>query len=127
MKLNKVVEVLNGTVFTEGNYNQDKDVVYGFSCDLMSDVLMILRNSNNDIHEAGMLITGLVTKQAIRTAEMLDLDTILFVRGKKPANELIELATENDITLIGTDYVMYTANGILFQNGVFGIERMSHE
>jgi hypothetical protein len=127
MEIKRVIELLDGSVFTPDVYNENKDIVYGFSCDLMSDVLMILRNSNNEINEAGMLITGLVTKQAIRTAEMLDLDTILFVRGKKPAEELVELATENEITLIGTDLVMYTCNGILFQNGIFGIERMGAE
>jgi hypothetical protein len=47
-----------------------------FASDLMSDVLT-LKNDNL------VLITGLATLQTIRTAEMADINCIIFVRNKK--------------------------------------------
>ena len=73
------------------------------------------------------LVTGLVTNQALRTAEILDLETIIFVRGKKPSQSVIELADEIGITLIATELTMYRTSGLLFMNGVKSYESVLEE
>ncbi len=120
MKIKDLVELLDGEVITE-DCNYDEDISYGFSADLMSDALMLLRNSPLKEEEQGILITGLVTNQAIRTAEMLDINYILFVRGKEPSANVIDLAEDSDITLITTKKTMFVSNGLLYQNNVVGI------
>lgn len=85
-----------------------------FSCDLMSDVLAFVDNNV-------VLLTGLVNPQVIRTAEMLDLNAIVFVRGKSPNYDVIEMAKEMNIVLLTTKHSLYTSSGILFKNGLKGI------
>ena len=52
---------------------------------------------------------------------MIDLKLIIFVRGKKPTEDIIELADENDIVLLSTNISMFDATGILYQKGMRGI------
>ena len=64
------------------------------------------------------MLTGLVNAQVIRTAEMMDMVCIVFVRNKRPTQEMIDLAKESGIVLLGTDMRMYEACGRLFTNGL---------
>jgi hypothetical protein len=80
---------------------------------MMSDVLAFTK------HDA-ILLTGLVNNHVIRTAEMLDIQYIMFVRGKIPAEDVIEMARDMDMTLMTTDLPMFTACGILYNNGIKG-------
>ena len=43
-----------------------------------------------------VLLTGLVNAQVVRTADMMDIVCIVFVRGKEPSQEMIELAQERN-------------------------------
>ncbi|MGI6432646.1 MAG: DRTGG domain-containing protein [Sphaerochaetaceae bacterium] len=110
MKLSEVVRIVNGTVLS-GAENLDKEVLLGFSSDLMSDVLTLLAD---DI----LLITGLSNNQAIRTAEMSDISHILFVRNKFPTKTMLDLANEHGITIITTPFSMFRASGLLFEQGL---------
>ncbi len=92
----------------------DLDIKTAFGSDLMSDVLAY-------VEEDTLLITGLTNQQVIRTAEMLDLKAILFVRGKEPCKEVIELAEEKKILLMKTRESLFTVSGILYGNGLRGI------
>lgn len=121
MKLNELVELLEAKIFTSKSYNPDKDVNYAFSCDLMSDALMLLRNVPLDFCDEGVLVTGLVTIQGVRTAEMLDLQVIILVRGKTPTSQVIEAAESSNIIMLGTDYTMFSANGKMYNAGIKGI------
>ncbi|MBC8452312.1 MAG: hypothetical protein H8D65_00480, partial [Spirochaetes bacterium] len=89
MKIHEIVDIIAGTIICGENI-QDKEVYYGFTSDLMSDVLTLL-------DEHVLLITGLVNTQTIRTAAMSDIHIIVFVRGKKPTRQMIELAGEQEI------------------------------
>ena len=110
MVLEQVAGILNAEIMScKDNLTKEVDAACG--SDLMSDVLAFAR-------EKKMLITGLVNPQVIRTAEMLDIFAVAFVRGKKPTPEMLEMAEEKRMTLISTEYTMYTACGILFANGV---------
>lgn len=120
MKLKDLMELLKAEAFTS-NISLNKDIDYVFSCDLMSDVLMITREASVEKSNI-MLTTGLATNQSVRTAEMLDVEIICLVRGKKPSQKMIEVAEENDIMVIGTAFSTFKSNGLLFEKGLEGVE-----
>ena len=51
---------------------------------------------------------------------MMDMKCIVFVRGKKPPVEVIQLAEECDIVVLATAERMYVACGQLYENGLRG-------
>ena len=127
MKLNDVLELIEAKQFNQECPRCVKEINYAFVCDLMSDALMLLKKMPSHIGAHGALVTGLVTNQALRTAEILDLETIIFVRGKTPSQSVIDLADEIGITLIGTALTMYRTSGLLFMNKVKSYESVLEE
>lgn len=113
MHLRDIKEIVNAEVlaFSEG---LDLEILTAFGSDLMSDVLAY-------VEEDTLLITGLTNQQVIRTAEMLDLKAILFVRGKIPTEEVLALAREKRIILMSTKESLFTVSGMLYANGLKGI------
>jgi hypothetical protein len=93
--------------------NIDRTVYSAFGCDLMSDVLAY-------VNDQAVLLTGLVNPQVIRTALMMDMICIIFVRSKMPTDEMLALAKENGIVVMSTDKTMYTSCGLLYSNGLDG-------
>lgn len=112
MKLREIAELLDCEILAGENF-LDREVKYAFGSDLMSDVLAYTE-------EETVLLTGLCNNQVIRTAEMLDLKSIVFVRGKRPTDEIIEMAKEDDILILRTEHTMYSASGILYSKGLEG-------
>ncbi len=112
MLLSKVQEVLDAKVLTGDNLSEI-DVRSACGCDLMSDVLAYVKDQ-------GLLLTGLINPQVIRTAEMMDIIAICFVRGKRPGDEIIELANDKNITLMTTHHPLYEACGMLYNAGLIG-------
>ena len=110
MKLSEVKEILNANVLA-GEAFLDREVKSAFGSDLMSDVLAFVKDHS-------LLLTGLVNGQVVRTAEMMDIKAIVFVRGKKPTDEIIELANEYSIVLMSTDYTLYPSCGKLYTAGL---------
>lgn len=113
MKLSRINELLDGEVLS-GSIDLDEEFEKIFACDLMSDVLAL-------VEEDVILATGLVNIQTIRTAEMKDLKSVIFVRGKKPSPEVIKLASEKGIILLTTKCTMFEACGKLYESGMKGI------
>lgn len=113
MKICEVKEILCAEVLC-GEKNINKEISYAFGSDLMSDVLAYVKGKT-------LLLTGLTNQQVVRTAEMADLSVIVFVRGKKPEEEIVQLAMENDMVLLSTKDSMYTASGKLYGNGLQGV------
>lgn len=114
MKLSEIKNLLDAEVLTGVN-RLEYDVKYIFGCDLMSDVLSFVTGET-------VLLTGLTNIQSIRTAEMMDIKCIIYVRGKRPDNLVISLAEEKGICLMCTNHIMFTACGILYNNGLQGAE-----
>ena len=85
--------------------------------DMMSDVLAYVKDQ-------GVLLTGLVNPQVIRTAEMMDMRVIVFVRGKMPDEDMINLAKSKHMALLSTKMPMYSACGKLYQAGLSGGSRV---
>lgn len=110
MKLSKILELINGHIIC-GFDKIENEVNHAFASDLMSDVLTLKSNEF-------VLLTGLCNTQVIRTAEMADLQMIIFVRDKQVTDDMMELAIENGMLLMTTPYSMFKVSGILYANGV---------
>ena len=81
--------------------------------DMMSDVLAYVKDQ-------AVLLTGLVNPQVVRTAVMMDMRCIVFVRSKTPSPEMVKLAEESGLVVLATNKRMYEACGILYSNGLIG-------
>jgi len=112
MKISTMKELLGAQVLCCEDM-VDRHVYSACGSDMMSDVLAYVKDQ-------AVLMTGLVNTQVIRTAEMMDMICIVFVRSKQPTDEMIELARESGIVLMATDKRMYEACGILYTNGLVG-------
>ena len=93
----------------------DTPVRYAFASDMMSDVLAY-------VQEDTLLLTGLVNDQSIRTAEMLDLPCVVYVRGKNPHKQTIVRAIELGMPALSTQYTMFEACGRLYAAGLGAVE-----
>ena len=112
MTINTVKDLLEAEILC-GNESLGEEVHSACGSDMMSDVLAYVKDQ-------AVMLTGLVNAQVIRTAEMMDMKCIVFVRGKSPDLGMIELAEENGIPLLKTKREMYTSCGILYENGLRG-------
>ncbi len=110
MKIRDIKELLNADVLC-CEEELDKEVNSACGSDMMSDVLAYVKDQ-------AVLLTGLLNSQVIRTAEMMDMVCIVFVRSKKPTEDMIELAKKLDIVILTTDLRMYNACGRLFSEGL---------
>jgi predicted transcriptional regulator len=112
MKISKIKELLEASVLC-GEELLDGEVNSAFGCDMMSDVLAFVKDQ-------AVLITGLCNPQVVRTAMMMDMKCIVFVRGKVPNEAVVELARDAGIVVLASEFKMYGACGILYENGLRG-------
>ena len=110
MKVTEAVTLLDGKFFT-GEDMAELEVTSACGSDLMSDVMAFVKDHV-------LLLTGLVNPQVIRTAELLDIHAIIFVRGKVPGRDMIEMADEAGIILAGTKLPMFLSCGKLYEAGL---------
>jgi len=110
VKLKKIIEIVKGTVVTQKAV-PEKEIKFGGATDLMSDALAYMIPGS-------VLLTGLKNLQAVRTAEMAYVAAIIFVRGKVPDPEAVQLAEQLGIPLITTNFTMYESCGLLYKAGV---------
>jgi len=113
LKLRDVLTAVNGRAVSN-RIDMDFEVQRGIGADLMSDVLRFGG-------EGMLLVTGLTNPQVIRTAEMVGIPALLFVRAKLPPPETVSLAQEAGIALLTTQFTMYESSGLLLKNGLAGI------
>jgi predicted transcriptional regulator len=114
MKLTEVISIVEGDLLSSKT-DPDIEIKCVAAADLMSDVLAFAEPGS-------VLLTGLCNPQAVRTAEMADIVAIVFVRGKIPPQETIELAEEKGIPLVATSYTMFEMSGRLYQAGMRGCD-----
>jgi predicted transcriptional regulator len=112
MKVSEIKDILEAEVIC-GEDAPDRDVYTACGSDMMSDVLAYVK-------EQAVLLSGLMNPRVVRTAEMMDMQCIVFVRGKKPDESIIELARERDIVLLSTKYPMFASCGMLYEKGLRG-------
>ena len=112
MKIREIRELLQAEVFC-CEEDLDRDVSSAFGCDMMSDVLAYVKDQ-------AVLLTGLVNPQVARTAEMMEMPCIVFVRDKKPTEAILALAESAGIVVMSTGLRMYESCGRLYANGLRG-------
>jgi predicted transcriptional regulator len=114
MNVQEMVIIINGTVLTP-RVPLNREVKGGCGADLMSDVLASIKPD-------AVLLTGLCNIQVVRTAQMADVRAIVFVRGKMPQPETIELAAQENIPLITSPFGTFELCGRLFRAGLKSFE-----
>jgi hypothetical protein len=110
MTVRSIAALLDAKVHT-GDLHLDFDVKSACGADLMSDVMAFVK-------EDVVLLTGLVNAQTVRTANLLDIPVIVFVRGKTPDPELIEEAVGAGIVLMTTRETLFIACGKVYEAGI---------
>ena len=110
MTVEEAVKILDGQFFC-GEGKAALEVGSACGADLMSDVMAFVK-------DRVLLLTGLVNPQVIRTAELLDIHCIIFVRGKVPSRDMIEMAEQSEIILGGTKLPMFLSCGKLYEAGL---------
>lgn len=110
MKISQIQELLEAEIVC-GEDQLNKEVASACGSDMMSDVLAYVKDQ-------AVLLTGLVNPQVVRTAEMMDMVCVVFVRSKAPTQEMITLAKEHGMVLLKTRKRMYEACGKLYAAGL---------
>lgn len=116
MNVNDILNLVGGTLLTP-HVALDRDVKGGCGADLMSDVLA-------SVKPEAVLLTGLCNIQVVRTAQMADISAIVFVRGKIPQAEIVDLATEENIPLITSPFGTFELCGRLYTAGLRSSEQV---
>jgi predicted transcriptional regulator len=114
MKLSQIVETLEAKVLTGADL-LDKDINTCGASDLMSDILA-------GLSEGCILLTGLTTVQVIRTAMVAGVGAVVFVRGKTPPQQVIDLAKDQSLPLISSPYSMFVSCGRLHACNLTGLD-----
>lgn len=112
MTIRDVMQILDAELIC-GEQLLDTEVHTACGADMMSDVLAFVKDQS-------VLLTGLINPQVVRTADMMDMRCIVFVRGKVPEEPVTDLAVERDIVLLKTPLRMFTACGRLYEKGLRG-------
>jgi len=112
MTIREIKEILNADLIF-GEELLDTEVLGACGSDLMSDVLAYSEGNS-------VLVTGLNNPQVVRTAEMLDIACIVFVRNKIPTEQVVELAKSKNIAVLATKHLMFSSCGLLYEGGLRG-------
>ena len=112
MQIRDVKNILDAEVLS-GEELLDTEVHAACGSDMMSDVLAYVKDQ-------AVLLTGLLNQQAIRTAAMMDMVCVVFVRDKRPGEDILEVARQNGIAVMTTTHRMFTARGLLYTAGLNG-------
>lgn len=112
MKIDEIVKILDAELLNDVAL-PEMDICSACGSDLMSDVMAY-------VQENVLLLTGLVNPQVIRTAEMMDIKAVVFVRGKKPGQAIIDLGCEKGIAILASRDPMFIACGKLYNAGLTG-------
>ena len=113
MTLRQIKQLLDAEIVTESD-SQNIDIAVAKASDLMSDVLRFSGPGK-------LLLTGLTHNHVIRTCQIAGICAVVFVRGKKPPVETVELGEKCNIAILTTNYSMFETCGILYSNGIKGV------
>ena len=96
MDIAKIVETLDAEILFGAENFSGLDITKAVAADLMSEV----------------------NPQVIRSAEMLDIYAVLFVRGKNIPENILDLAADRGVTVLRTAMTMFEACGRLYEAGL---------
>jgi len=116
MTLREIKEILEAEILC-GEDHLDEKVEFAGGSDMMSDVLAFGKPGI-------LLLTGLTNAQSVRTADIIEAKAIVYVRGKRPDKEGIELARQKGIPILSTNFMMYKTCGLLYKKGLPGVSEI---
>ncbi len=111
MLLAEIVTLLGCTELVAPDNAGRREIAGCFAADLMSEVLAFCGHGP-------LLVTGLTNVQSVQTAEVVDAHAILFVNGKRPDEQALELARKRGLPLLSTPLTLYEACGRLYRSGL---------
>lgn len=114
MNLIDIITVAEGKVITP-ELDTNVNIHGGYCADLMSDVLAYSR-------PRAVLLTGLTNPQVVRTALIAEFRAIIFVRGKQPQAETLEIAYQENIPLVSSPLGMFELSARLHDAGLKSYE-----
>jgi predicted transcriptional regulator len=113
MKIEEIKDILECVVLTD-DHDLSVEVNKVLASDGMSEILAF--------HSPGaLMVTGLTNIQSVRTADFADVRAIVYIRGKRPNEKVIELARQKRITVMATNIGMFDVCGILWSRGMKGV------
>lgn len=112
MTILEIQKLLNAKILACED-KKDMEIKTAFASDMMSDALAFGKDSS-------VLVTGLCNPQVMRTAELLDIECIIFIKGKEPTDSMISLAKNNGICVLLSEYCMFETAGKLYNAGLVG-------
>ncbi|MCX7845439.1 MAG: serine kinase [Dictyoglomaceae bacterium] len=114
MKSKEIARILNFHVISSPN--EDVDIKYGISCDLLSFVMA-------HALEDSLWLTIQTHLNTIAVAVLTGIRSIVFVSGQKPNEETIKKAIEEKINLYATEKSAFEVAGELYKLGIRGEEK----
>lgn len=91
--------------------NIDHDVTSAYSADLLSDVV-------GNVDENSILITVQVHKNIVAVASLVGLAGIIITHDRRPEQELLDIAKEQEVNIFLTKESSFTIAGKLYQAGI---------
>ena len=92
----KVSDLAEKTGLSSLNEYKDRDVEGVYISDMVSDIITGAKAN-------GVLVTLQTHKSLIAAANLVDVAAVVFVRGKRPAEDVIELASKAGLGLFVAD------------------------
>jgi len=112
MRLDEVAAALGCETLCSVDHVVDVEAVV--ASDGMSEILAFYRPH-------ALMLTGLTNIQSVRTAVVADVHAIVYVRGKRPPQKVLDLAREKGIPVLVTPRGMFDCCGILYEAGLEGV------
>ncbi|WP_367327496.1 DRTGG domain-containing protein [Lentimicrobium sp.] len=106
MKVREVAEKLGLTVIS-GAAGLDNEIKYGYSSDLLSDVM-------GNAGSGDIWITLQTHKNVMAIASLKDLAAVILVKEFSPDPDMAEQSNEESIPVLGTSEDTFTINGRLY-------------
>lgn len=111
MLLAEIVTLLGCAHLVDLDEAGGREIAGCFAADLMSEVLAFCGHGP-------LLVTGLTNVQSVQTADVVDAQAILYVNGKRPDAQVLDLARGRGLPLLSTTLTMYEACGRLHRSGL---------
>ena len=124
MKLRNLLDFIEARTLTLPKDScLDRDIQFVATADLMSDLLALVISPSGKT----VLVTGLANGSSLRTAEMLDIQNIIYCRNKELNEENALMATEMGINTYSTQLPMFDVIGIFYREGLKTATRHHHD
>ncbi len=114
MQLSELKDELKAEVLY-GADQLHKNITIAGGADLIDDILKLRT-------KGAVLLTGLTKVEVVNAAKKAGVEAIVFVRGKRPEEEVVETAKRHNMPLFSTRFSLFVACGRLYMTGLRGLD-----